>query len=131
MPVPILYQLLYVSTLSAAQPLNVVADIANHARARNAERDVSAILVFDGQRFCQLLEGDRRPVLSLAERITHDPRHESVEVLHHGSLTARRFDGFRLAFTSGEDDMSLDTYAAMSGEEALRAFEALLQRLPV
>lgn len=106
MPQPLLYQVLYVSTLSPELPLSVVADIAHHARARNAAHGITSLLAFDGQRFCQLLEGERRPVLSLAERIRSDPRHAGVEVLHHGPLQARRFSDFQLAFTSGEEEAS-------------------------
>ena len=105
MPQPLLYQVLYVSTLSPELPLSVVADIAHHARARNAAHGITSLLAFDGQRFCQLLEGERRPVLSLAERIRSDPRHAGVEVLHHGPLQARRFSDFQLAFTSGEEGL--------------------------
>lgn len=131
MAAPLLYQVLYVSTLHVEQPLSVVANIAHRARAANAERNITAMLVFDGQQFCQLLEGDRRPLLSLADRIYSDPRHQNVEVLYHGALEARRFDNFRLAFTNGEDDMSFANYASMDGKTALASFENLLLRLPV
>lgn len=130
MSAPLLYQVLYVSTLCLDQPLAVVAAIAYRARAANAQRHITSAMVFDGERFCQLLEGDRRHVLSLADRITNDSRHRDVEVLHHGALQARRFDSTRLAFTNGEDEMSFATYTDMTGEAALSAFENLLLRLP-
>lgn len=121
-----LYQVLYVSTLSPDQPLSVVADIAHRARAANAALGITALLIFDGQRFCQMLEGDRKPVLALTERIRADTRHTAVEVLHFGPLAARRFQDFQLAFTNGDEDSSFAHLEALDGEAALAAFE--LQR---
>lgn len=128
-PTP-LYQVLYVSTICAEQPLSVVAAIVHHARAANAERGISAMLIFDGVHFCQLLEGEQRPVLSLTDRICNDKRHQNVEVLKHGPADRRRFEGFELAFTNGEDDMSLTHLVALDGQAAVDAFDALCARLP-
>ena len=51
-----LYEVLYVSVLAPDQPLSVVAEIAGRARAANAQGDITGLLIFDGQRFCQQLE---------------------------------------------------------------------------
>ena len=58
-----LYEVLYVSTLAPDQPTAVVAEIAAKARQVNAELDVTGLLIFDGQRFCQQLEGPQKAVL--------------------------------------------------------------------
>ena len=79
-----LYEVLYVSTLAPDQPTAVVAEIAAKARQVNAELDVTGLLIFDGQRFCQQLEGPQKAVLKLIERIRNDPRHVNVEVVHNG-----------------------------------------------
>ena len=131
MPQPLLYQVLYVSTLSPDHPLSVVADIAHRARVRNAERGITALLAFDGQNFCQLLEGERKPVLSLTERIRSDARHVGVEVLYHGPLQARRFKDFQLAFTNGDEETSFSHLEALDGSAALAAFERLRAALPL
>ena len=98
-----LYEVLYVSTLAPLHPPTVVAEIAARARHVNAELDVTGLLIFDGQRFCQQLEGPQKSVLKLIERIRNDPRHINVEVLHHGPLAGRRFQQFTLAFSTVED----------------------------
>ena len=95
-----LYEVLYVSTLAPLHPPRVVAEIAARARHVNAELDVTGLLIFDGQRFCQQLEGPQKSVLKLIERIRNDPRHINVEVLHHGPLAGRRFQQFTLAFST-------------------------------
>lgn len=131
MPQTLLYQVLYVSTLGTDQPLSVVAQIAHRARLSNAERGITALLAFDGQNFCQLLEGDRRTVLSLTERIRSDARHTGIEVLYHGPLQARRFSDCELAFTSGDEEYSFSQLEALDGAAALAEFERLRAALTV
>jgi len=120
-----LYEVLYVSTLAPRHPPRVVAEIAGRARHVNAELDVTGLLIFDGQRFCQQLEGPQKSVLKLIERIRNDPRHVNVEVLHHGPLAGRRFQQFTLAFSTVEDVDALARMEQLDGEAALAAFEAV------
>jgi len=122
---PALYEVLYVSTIAPDQPLSVVAEIAGRARFVNAELDITGLLIFDGQRFCQQLEGPQKAVLKLIERIRNDPRHVNVEVLHHGPLAGRRFQQFTLAFSTVEDVDALARMEQLDGEAALAAFEAV------
>lgn len=124
-----LYEVLYVSTLAPDQPLQVVAEIAAVARHANAQLEITGLLIFDGQRFCQQLEGPQIPVLKLMERIRNDARHMNVEVLHHGPLPARRFHQFSLAFSTVEDEDALPRMEQLDGAAALDAFEAMRKEL--
>ncbi len=124
-----LYEVLYVSTIAPDQPLSVVADIAGRARQANAALDITGLLIFDGQRFCQQLEGPQKTVLKLIERIRSDPRHINVEVLHHGPLAGRRFQSFSLAFSTVEDAEALARLEQLDGASALAAFEAVREDL--
>ena len=126
-----LYEVLYVSTLAPDQPTAVVAEIAAKARQVNAELDVTGLLIFDGQRFCQQLEGPQKAVLKLIDRIRNDPRHINVEVLHHGPLAGRRFQHFSLAFSAVEDVDALARMERLDGEAALAAFEAMRGELVI
>ena len=126
-----LYEVLYVSTLAPDQPTAVVAEIAAKARQVNAELDITGLLIFDGQRFCQQLEGPQKAVLKLIERIRNDPRHVNVEVLHHGTLAGRRFQQFSLAFSTVEDADALARMERLDGEAALAAFEAMRGELVI
>lgn len=119
---PAIYEVLYVSTLAPDQPLSVVADIAKQARIKNAQLNITGLLIFDGQRFCQQLEGAKKAVLKLIEIIRNDPRHVNVEVLHHGPLAGRRFHKFDLAFSTVEDVDALARMEQLDGEAALAAF---------
>ena len=124
-----LYEVLYVSTLAPEQPLSVVAEIAGRARQLNGELDITGLLIFDGQRFCQQLEGPKKAVLKLIERIRNDPRHINVEVLHHGPLAERRFQNFSLAFSTVEDVDALSRLERLDGDAALAAFNTVCSEL--
>ena len=126
---PALYQVLYVSTLAPGQPLGVVAEIAAQARVANGQLDITGLLMFDGQRFCQQLEGPKKQVLKLIERIRNDPRHTKVEVLHHGPLAGRRFHQFSLAFSTVEDVDALERMEQLDGDAALAAFDVVRSEL--
>ncbi|MDA8453578.1 BLUF domain-containing protein [Acidovorax sp. GBBC 3334] len=127
-PLPLtspLHEVLYVSTLAPGQPLGVIATIAAHARLSNTRQRITGLLVFDGQRFCQQLEGPREPLTTLLERIRSDARHTGMEVLHQGPLARRRFQRFSLAFSTLEDEDALSRMEKMEGSSAMAAFEAL------
>lgn len=126
---PALYEVLYVSTLAPGQPLGVVAEIAAQARVANGQLDITGLLIFDGQRFCQQLEGPKKQVLKLIERIRNDPRHTKVEVLHHGPLAGRRFHQFSLAFSTVEDVDALERMEQLDGDAALAAFDVVRSEL--
>ena len=128
---PALYEVLYVSTLAPDQPLSVVAEIAARARLVNVQLDITGLLVFDGQRFCQQLEGPQKAVLKLIERIRNDPRHINVEIVHNGPLAGRRFQQFSLAFSTVEDADARARMERLDGEAALAAFEAMRGELVI
>ena len=121
-----LYEAIYVSTLAPDEPISVVADIAAKARTFNALRDITGLLIFDGLRFCQQLEGRQKEVLSLVERIRNDSRHTDVEIIHHGPLPERRFKLFALAFTDVADEDVLGRIAKLDGQAGIDAFTDLV-----
>lgn len=120
-----LYEVLYASTLATDQPLSAIAAIAAHARTRNRLHGITGLLVFDGLRFCQQLEGPEDAVRALLRRIQDDPRHIYVEVLHDAPAAQRRFQNFSLAFSTLEDERALERIEGLRGRAALDAFLAL------
>lgn len=124
-----LHEVLYVSTLDAGEPISIVADIAAKARVFNESNNITGLLVFDGMRFCQQLEGERKPVMALLERIRQDPRHTSVEVLHHAPIAQRRFRRFSLGYTTVDDVDVLEKLEQLDGQAAMDFFVSLLSTL--
>lgn len=124
-----LYEVLYTSSLAADTAIGEIAPIVRGARVRNAAHGVTGTLVFDGQRFCQLLEGAEAVVRPLMQRIAADPRHVQVSVLyqhlHHG---ARRFPGWSLGYALAQEPGHLDVLRGVSGERAVVRLHEILPR---
>ena len=124
-----LYEAIYVSTLAPGRPISSVADIVRKARIANLRQEITGLLIFDGMRFCQQLEGMKKQVLGLMEKIRLDPRHINVKIVHHGELANRRFNGFRLGYTSAVDPELLERLENLQGLAAVSAFVALLSQV--
>ena len=69
-PVP-LYEFLYWSQLADSQSPTAIGQILARARPFNAANGITGLLVFDGQRFCQHLEGPAVALESLMPTRTH------------------------------------------------------------
>ncbi|MBU1357549.1 MAG: BLUF domain-containing protein [Gammaproteobacteria bacterium] len=120
-----LYEFLYCSELAPDQPTTVVGQIVSQARTRNAAQEITGLLVFDGLHFCQHLEGPRRAVEGLMERIACDPRHVEILVNHRGPLAERRYRRFELGLAQVEDGDGLGEIRQHQGPQALERFLAL------
>lgn len=124
-----LHEVLYLSTLAPGAPIKTVADIAARARPANEAADITGLLVFDGMQFCQHIEGPRKAVLALTERIRQDTRHVDVDILYHGPLAQRRFRCFGLGYTAVEEVDVLPLLRDVGAEAALAQFLALVSTL--
>jgi hypothetical protein len=126
---PTLYTFLYLSRLAEGFDFATFKPIAVRARERNRGLGITGTLLFDGERFCQLLEGGPVEVRALAQQIEADPRHADFAVLHEGLSGASRL---RADWSSGycdADDLDvLDGTAGLRGAAAMRAFLAVAAR---
>lgn len=125
----LLYEVLYLSRLAPDAAIGEIGPIVRGARVRNALRGVTGTLVFDGQRFCQLLEGAEEVVRPLMQRIAADPRHVQVNVLHQRvHAGARRFPGWSLGYALAREPGSLDALRGVAGQSAVEQLHEILPR---
>ncbi len=118
-----LQHFVYTSRLAPGVDFDVVPSILEVSRARNRDLGITGVLVFDGERFAQWLEGPPAHVLALAARIEVDPRHVDMQVLHTGVRSAAE----RLASTwraGYADAAELDSL--QGGDASLVQFLALI-----
>lgn len=123
-----LVQFFYVSEIAGPRAYETVSTVVAQARPLNRERGITGMLVFDGAKLCQYLEGSAAEVAALATRLMKDGRHERMQVLHHGPLEGpRRFARWRLGYLNLDNGRDLSCFDGLSGEGAVRA---LLQMFP-
>lgn len=130
MPSSPLATILYCSVLSPTAGPTCVGDIVRTARRTNAAQQVTGVLVFDGQRFCQYLEGPHAAVAALVDRIRHDPRHTDFTLLDDSALHGpRRFHGRPFAYALADDAEPLAQLQRLRGPQALAGLGALMPQL--
>lgn len=93
-----LVQLIYVSTLTIASRLNasIFEDIEAHARDYNEQNGITGTLCYGNGQFLQCIEGEKRHVFALQERIFADSRHKNVEILLLQEIDYRSFTDWRM-----------------------------------
>ncbi|HEX8512080.1 MAG TPA: BLUF domain-containing protein [Allosphingosinicella sp.] len=68
-----------------------LAAIHQTARHFNALDGISGLLLFDGSRFLQIVEGSEEAIENLVERLRMDPRHSAFEVRDERHVERRSF----------------------------------------
>jgi hypothetical protein len=121
--------LLWLSQLAPSSDLLLVKQIWRAARQRNESLGVTGAMVFDGERFCELIEGHDFDISAVYRDVEFDPRHVGLRVLHTSqALGPRRLAHWRSGYCEASE---LDVFTGVDGllgEVALKAFLALLPR---
>jgi hypothetical protein len=66
------------------------------ARQRNAQENITGVVVYDNGRFYQWLEGPDANVERVMQSIRRDPRHGDVEILDRSASAVRSFAGWSM-----------------------------------
>jgi hypothetical protein len=93
-----MYQLTYISTARVGMTEADVATILQASRANNRRDGITGLLISDGTRFLQALEGDKAAVESAYSRIKKDPRHRAAVILSSKDVRERQFGAWEMAF---------------------------------
>lgn len=92
-------------TSRAKQPFTH-ADLINlrtFSASVNRVTGITGLLVFDGTRFMQALEGDTASVKATMNRIIHDPRHDSIIYIENRETESRQFDQWSMEYRDPRD----------------------------
>lgn len=84
-----MYRLIYVSTAVEGLTDDDIESILNASQSNNDERYLTGFLAHNERAFMQALEGERREVLDIYDRIKSDNRHSGV-IQIIGEPTERR-----------------------------------------
>lgn len=98
------YRIVYLSRAVRRFHDTEITELASHAASRNAETGVTGLLLYDGGRFIQALEGDKDSVISTMDRIEADQRHSSISYLYDGPAADRQFGLWSMEYRRTPDD---------------------------
>lgn len=96
-------QLIYISTARHALPRHELPAILDSSQRNNRRAGLTGVLLYDGIRFLQAIEGDSGALEDTFARIRADDRHRAAVVLSKRSVSAREFGSWDMAF---EDNIS-------------------------
>jgi hypothetical protein len=92
-----LIRLIYVSKAVDPPTQTLTDSILRKAHAWNVQNDITGVLCQGQGVFLQALEGERGKVTGLYTRISADPRHKVLELIHCESITERRYGEWSMA----------------------------------
>lgn len=119
-------QLIYRSRLTDPRGAMVVPEILRTTRSRNAARGITGVLVFDGERFCQHLEGSVVEVDRLFRSIRADGRHVDVEVLVEGLVASPRYSIWSMAYGLDKSRSLIESLGAVPSADVADALQNAL-----
>ncbi|SEK52888.1 Sensors of blue-light using FAD [Sphingomonas palmae] len=93
-------RIVYSSIATARTDDDTQIEILRQSRANNGLNGISGVLLSDGRRFLQVLEGTPEAITHVFGRISADPRHAEVKTLHDELDTRRIFSGWTMASMS-------------------------------
>lgn len=89
-------QIIYVSTMRSSEASSTFKDVERISHTNNARDELSGLLMFDGMRFLQVLEGSDKAVEAALRRIKADPRHFAFVTLSDKQVEGRSFGGWAM-----------------------------------
>jgi hypothetical protein len=92
----------YASEAVASLSAERLRGLVNDAVAFNEAADITGVLLFDGHRFLQYLEGPQQGVDAAWRRILDSGSHHSVVELNRGRIGRRQFSHWRMGLLQVE-----------------------------
>ena len=121
---------LYHSQLAPGADATCIAGIVKAARTFNRSVGITGMLVFDGERFFQYIEGPAEQLKLLVESISKDERHVNfTPMFSQTSVSERRFANWSMAYVLCDDAEPLGEIARLEGSTALIKLQELLPLL--
>lgn len=101
-----IHRLVYTSRALGPLDDDDLARLERAAAATNAQHDVTGLLLHDGVRFIQALEGSIDAVQHIMGLIVDDPRHNSIAYSYRGTASQRQFPNWAMAVRRIHDTAS-------------------------
>jgi hypothetical protein len=93
-----LFEIIYTSLARESTHVEDVANILASSETNNRALAITGLLLCDGDRYIQILEGEQKDIELLFDTISQDIRHDNLELLHKGEILDRSFENWRMAY---------------------------------
>ena len=99
--------IVYMSRFTRTLSDDELASLSETAAARNRSQNISGVLLHDGHRIMQAVEGPRADVFPLMARIQADTRHHQISYVHKGAIRVRQFGSWSMRFARLDMTLSM------------------------
>lgn len=121
-----MYYLIYISAAKAGVGEVEMHDILTEAILNNELHNLTGLLVYNDAMFIQMLEGEKKDVEFIYEKIKKDERHFDVRILSSGPSVQRYFPHWRMAL-----EVTLEkTFRQLEAFESLNEASNFLEGIP-
>jgi len=123
-----LYYFVYTSFIAADFPPQEIPGVVRAALDTNRRLGLTGLLIFDGLRFCQYLEGPSAALGGMLTVVSRDPRHVRFQVREHATLLPgqRRFADSPLAYCRLDSQATaLDEFGNLADRSAASVLDRL------
>ncbi len=95
-----MYFLAYISRMTSKTNQKDLNNILEKAKQNNGQRGVTGMLLVRSGVFFQQLEGEKKEVLDIFQKIVKDKRHENIEILIETEIdgASRMFPNWHMGF---------------------------------
>lgn len=101
-------QLIYSSTAVRPMSARDLRALLRHARRKNERLGITGLLLYRGESFLQVLEGEHNAVEGLYDTIAQDDRHHSVTRVSGQSVSDYTFPDWSMGFRNLDDADAAD-----------------------
>jgi hypothetical protein len=124
-----LRQIVYISRAARGCDDDQVAEIGRRSRIRNQENNITGLLLFDGSRFIQAIEGPPDAVQATIERIRSDQRHDNFQVAADREIGSRQFGSWGMQTRRTADGACSATFLRRIKDQMRSVDDTALQAL--
>lgn len=120
---------MFMSRLAPETSGTGITEILREVRPDHQRMRITGILIFDGDNFCQYIEGPRKAVTQSLSRFRGDKRHIDLRLLSEGEAAQRRFEDWSLAYWNDQSATLEQLFDLAAGGDPLQRLEQLLPSL--
>lgn len=113
-----LIELTYVSEPAQEMSFLGLMRLLYHSYLRNTSAGVTGALIFENNRFGQVIEGPRTQIEDLWEKIQKDTRHKNIHLVESRPIAHRSFSQWTMVFQGSEEAAKNLPEIALAVEDA-------------